>query len=238
MSVEELAVSIERVLASWPEPALHEAITRIEDARDVLAQIGQGSELGELSAAVEGFSQTVEAIASLQQVRERLADVLRAYLMNLGVTAAPVPGQQVRPRPIEAPRSQMLAPTPDPALIAEVQRQGHKLSPDRVVRVARTHDDRVVWLEEGDERSGLRHIMEAKRVFDFERAGIAKDKIVDVVFDALVKGRIAGFIGVDRPVYEVELDGRMRRIAITTGVNGYIVGANPVSKRTRLKESP
>ena len=32
-----------------------------------------------------------------------------------------------------------------------------------------------------------------------------------------------------RPIYEFKYEGKIRRIAITVGDNGYIVGANPVS---------
>ena len=45
---------------------------------------------------------------------------------------------------------------------------------------------------------------------------------------ALQDGRVIGYQGkgVTRPVYAVMYGGRMVRIAITVGSNGYIVGAN------------
>lgn len=43
------------------------------------------------------------------------------------------------------------------------------------------------------------------------------------------KGHIVGYQGkgTGRPIYEVDYNGTKRRVAVTVGSNGYIVGANP-----------
>lgn len=47
--------------------------------------------------------------------------------------------------------------------------------------------------------------------------------------EAVTKGKIVGYQGrgVGRPIYEPPVNGQTRRIAVTTGSNGFIVGANP-----------
>ncbi len=150
---------------------------------------------------------------------------------------AATPPTRTPPAASEPARQPSTPRVPDRELIAEVQRQGHKISPDRVVRIARARDRRVVWLEEGDERRGQGHILSAEKIAAFEGASIPKDRIVDLIFDGLTRGTRVGFSARDRPVYEVEVEGRLCRVAITTGPNGYIVGAHPVSGRTKLRSS-
>lgn len=238
MSVEALAALVEQVLASLPRSRVQAAVTGIEEARAILIEAAQGSDAPELLAAIQGLGHAVEEGTSTLQSCEHLHEALQAYLASLGVAAPSRAAPPTRPKTPEKPRQTVSSSAPDHALIVEVQQRGYKISSDRVVRIARDRDQRVVWLEEGDERSGLRHIMQPKKISNFQRAGIPEDRIVDVVFDALVNGKFVGFMGVDRPVYEVELDGKVSRIAITTGENGYVVGANPVSMRSKLKGLP
>lgn len=235
MSVEELAAAVERVLAARPMSALREAAECLGEAQAVLAEVAHGSSAPELLAAIDGFGHASAELAQAEQCCGRVEVVLRAYLTGLGV-AAPGSAGTARVDSAESIRATGEASGPDQALIAEVRRQGHKISPERVVRIARVRDGRVVWLEEGDDRSGLRHIMEPKKVREFDRTGIPRNRIIDLVFDALVNGSPVGFMGVDRPVYEVETEGRVRRIAITISDNGYIVGANPISMGKKIRK--
>ncbi len=48
---------------------------------------------------------------------------------------------------------------------------------------------------------------------------------------AVTEGKIVGYQGrgTGRPIYEIEYNGKLQRVAVTVGDNGYIVGANPVS---------
>ena len=123
------------------------------------------------------------------------------------------------------------------ALIEEARQQGHKINPDDVVHIGKDRDGKIVWLEEGNERAGLGHMLGDKRVGEFERAGIPKADIGEVAFRAATEGRPIGITGKDLVVYEVEHNGETKRIAVTVGANGFIVGANPVGNRN-LKPLP
>ncbi|WP_019814198.1 hypothetical protein [Saccharomonospora saliphila] len=139
MSVEELATAVDHVLASRPVPALREASECVERARAVLAEVAQGSGAPELLDSVARMSQALDQLASIQRTCDRVEILLRAYLANLSV--APAPGHPAGRQPTAEPLSS--PPSPDAELIAEVRRAGHKISPERVVRIARARDGRV-----------------------------------------------------------------------------------------------
>lgn len=123
------------------------------------------------------------------------------------------------------------------ALIDEAQQQGHKINPDDVVHIGRDRNGKIVWLEKGTENAGLGHMMTDKRVGEFEKAGIPKEDIGEVAFRAATEGKPIGIVGRDRVVYEVEYNGETKRIAVTVGDNGFIVGANPVGNK-KIKPLP
>lgn len=237
MSVRDLAATVEQVLALRPIPALRDAQTCLDDARDTLARTARGSSAPDLLTAVTGLSQATEQLVAVQQACAQVDTALRAYLTTLGVAPTPAPATH-SPTTEPTRPSTPHAPPPDPELIAVVQRQGHKISPDRVVRIVRLPDQRVVWLEEGNDRSGLRHIMEPKRITNFERKDIVEDEIVDAIFDALAHGKPVGVSSTDRIVYEFSHRGHVKRIAISVSTNGYIVGAHPMPMTRKLKPLP
>ena len=98
--------------------------------------------------------------------------------------------------------------------------------------IRRTDDGRIVFLETGDDKAGLAHVI-LKHAPQFIRAGIPIDQIPDAIMTAIMHGRIIGYQGqsLTRPIYEFEFQGRRQYIAITTSENGFIVGANPPKER-------
>jgi len=122
-------------------------------------------------------------------------------------------------------------------LIEEAQQNGHAINPDDVVHIGRDRDGKIVWLEKGNDRAGLEHMTGDKRVAEFEKAGIPKEDIGEVAFRAATEGKPIGITGRDRVVYEVEYNGETKRIAVTVGSNGFIVGANPVGNK-KIKPLP
>ncbi|HCW54409.1 MAG TPA: hypothetical protein DG753_11885 [Clostridium sp.] len=110
-------------------------------------------------------------------------------------------------------------------LLDELSKSGVKYNPDDVIAVTKTVDGKLVWLENGNSKAGLEHIM--SHADDFASKGIPKDQIKNLVMDGLNKGEIIVYQG--RPIYEVIFNGEKHRVAITVGNNGFIVGANPSS---------
>lgn len=118
------------------------------------------------------------------------------------------------------------------ALISSLTARKEKFSKADVIAITKDSSGKVVWLEKGklgDKASGLAHILD-KHLDDFKNQGITKDEIPQYIMTAIKYGKIVGKQGrKGRPIYEFKYEGKPRRIAITIGDNGYIVGANPVS---------
>ncbi|AJP58942.1 hypothetical protein UC34_22370 [Pandoraea vervacti] len=80
----------------------------------------------------------------------------------------------------------------------------------------------------GTSAAGLQHVIEEHGP-EFASMGVSQSQIPEVLIQAVTKGRIVGYqgAGTGRPIYEVSINGKEQRIAITVGSNGYIVGENP-----------
>ncbi len=113
-------------------------------------------------------------------------------------------------------------------LIDELIASGVKVTPANIIFILKGPDGKIVFLETGDEDSGLAHIYGEHKA-DFANKGVSKDEIAPLLQKALTEGTVVGYQGRDqgRPIYEVSWNGKMIRIAITVGSNGYVVGANP-----------
>jgi hypothetical protein len=116
------------------------------------------------------------------------------------------------------------------ALFAELREAGIKHSPEKVVRIAKQADGKIVFLEEGNAEAGLQHILE-EHSLEFADQGIEPDQIPDAIITALTQGKMIGYQGrkKTRAIYEVTFNGNTKYISVTVSDNGYIVGANPRS---------
>ena len=115
-------------------------------------------------------------------------------------------------------------------LVEELADSGAKFSPEKLVRIARTAQGQIVFLEQGTEKSGLQHILQGHAT-DFANSGVAAADVPDLVIKAVTEGKIVGYQGqgMGRPIYEVVFNGAKQLVAVTVGSNGYIVGANPAT---------
>ena len=126
------------------------------------------------------------------------------------------------------------------ALIKSLEGKGIKCNPNDVVVITQDSNGRIVWLEKGKSGangSGLKHIVE-KHEKEFAKQGISKKETPQYLMAAIKNGKIVGHQGrgKTRPIYEFTYKGKKRRVAITSGSNGYIVGANPASVPKEDKE--
>jgi hypothetical protein len=112
--------------------------------------------------------------------------------------------------------------------LAELRVNEIKLTEASLLATGKTPSGQVVFLETGNSKAGLRHIIDKHRA-DFAKAGIPESNIANVVMEAVTRSRPVGFqgIGTGRPIYEIDLNSQTLHIAVTVSNNGFIVGANP-----------
>lgn len=109
----------------------------------------------------------------------------------------------------------------------ELTKLGIKHTAQNIVRIGRNISGKVIFLEKGNQKAGLAHIVSAHGD-DFVKNGIAKGDIADFVFDAAKNGKEVGKQGT-RTIYETTYKGQTKRVAVEVSDNGFIVGANPKS---------
>jgi hypothetical protein len=115
----------------------------------------------------------------------------------------------------------------DPAVIEKLSQSGVKFTPGNVVAAQENGDGQVIFMEAGNSRAGLAHIIDQHDA-QFEQMDIPEGQIPDFVVRGAATGRVVGTQGVDRPIYEFEYEGEQYKVAVTVGSNGFMVGANPV----------
>ncbi|MDR6236879.1 hypothetical protein QE440_004620 [Pseudomonas psychrotolerans] len=111
------------------------------------------------------------------------------------------------------------------SLLDELTANGVKFIPENVIATTR---DSVVFLETGNSKAGLQHIIEAHGS-QFAQMGVPEAQIPEVVMRAASEGKLVGYqgSGIGRPIYELNINGQTQRIAVTVGNNGFVVGENP-----------
>ena len=108
-------------------------------------------------------------------------------------------------------------------LLDELAESGVKYNPEDVIAVTKTVDGKLVWLEKGNEQSGLKHIVNS-HVINFSDRGITDipaflNRVVStnpIKTGSNAKGLFAEYV----------VNGNKYRVAY--GTNGYIVSFYPV----------
>ncbi|HEY9703483.1 MAG TPA: hypothetical protein V6C58_13610 [Allocoleopsis sp.] len=83
----------------------------------------------------------------------------------------------------------------DLSLIAELKRLGIKHNPEKIIRIVKLSDGKIIFLEEGKEGSGgsgLKHILQEHRL-DFSKIGIIAEQIPDLIINAIINGQVIGY---------------------------------------------
>jgi hypothetical protein len=119
----------------------------------------------------------------------------------------------------------------DPNLIARLVASGVRIAPENVVATGTAPGGQTVWMETGNAKAGLVHILDHTR--DFAGIGVSQSDILNVVMGAIATGDIIGVQGKGgnpRDIYRTVVSGQAYGIAIQIGDNGFIVSANPTGK--------
>jgi len=202
-------------MESWIETGLEILGLGAMGAAAVLASMVGAATLGALvivGAAVMG------GMALLGNLGDRLGPGYRDLLQGVAGMALVGAG----------PKAARLGRSSAAALLDELRASGVKFSPDKIVAIGRDPNGKIIFLEIGDSKSGLQHIVN-RHASEFAQVGIKEAEIPAVVIKAITEGRVVGHQGrgTERPIYEVVIKGQRQRFAVTVGNNGYVVGANP-----------
>jgi uncharacterized protein YukE len=157
------------------------------------------------------------SLRRLMPIIRRLGQIIEELKKILGKLRSRGPGHEP-PLPHPPTRQELLD---------ELKRLGIKHNPDAIVKIGKDASGKIIFLEKGNAWAGLQHI--ERHAGEFATVGIPEEKIADVVFEAVAKGTQVGMQRT-RPIYEVVFEGKIYKIAVSVGDNGFIVGANPVGR--------
>ena len=104
-----------------------------------------------------------------------------------------------------------------------------KHTADDIVDIRRLAGGSIAFLEKGNARAGLQHIIQ-RHADDFAKKGIPEVQIPNAIFEALTNGKVVATSGTGRNVrsiYEFIFNGQTHRIGVGIADNGFIVTAFP-----------
>ena len=122
-------------------------------------------------------------------------------------------------------------PKIDKKIVQELKDKGVKFTEKDLIWVFKNKEDQIIFLEKGKDSGGFQHILKHKK--EFLNKGISEQDLANFIMESLKNGKIVGKEG-SRFVYEYTYEGIKQTTAITVGSNGFVVGANPVSKFKKL----
>ncbi|MDF2871221.1 MAG: hypothetical protein K0R05_2796 [Anaerocolumna sp.] len=108
-------------------------------------------------------------------------------------------------------------------LIDELANSGVKYNPDDVVSIIKNSDGKLMWLENGNSKAGLQHILE-RHADDFASQGV--NNIPSLLEDVLSTNPIKTGSNAKGLFADYSLNGNSYRVAY--GTNGYIVSFYPI----------
>ncbi|WP_083571663.1 hypothetical protein, partial [Enterococcus moraviensis] len=109
-----------------------------------------------------------------------------------------------------------------PDLLDELSKSGVKYNPDDVIMVGKDSSGKLLWLEKGNDKAGLKHIING-HVEDFNAKGI--QDIPNFLQDTLKINPIKQGTGPKGPYSVYVIDGQKYTLAY--GNNGFIVSFYP-----------
>ena len=113
-------------------------------------------------------------------------------------------------------------------LLKQLSQNGVKNTTENVVGIGKNSTGKIIFLETGNAKAGLIHILQ-EHGKEFTQAGIAQKDIPKFLMQAALNGKVVD-MQKTRPIFETVFNGVKQRVAITISNNGFIVGANIVSK--------
>lgn len=207
----------------------------VEDIAEIVLTLAGGaiagrllrSTLGRLLARALGRAgalmlRAVTGIATRWAIRETLTDLLQAIADTKIVKAVRATFDETAGKKLESALA-----TDRQHLIDELAKNGVKFTPENIVAIARDSSGRIIFLETGTSKAGLAHII-GEHGSEFAAKGIPEAQIPEFVMRAVTEGTQVGLQGrpPGRPIYQLIFNDKVYKVAVTVGINGFVVGAN------------
>ncbi|MCY7341943.1 MAG: WXG100 family type VII secretion target [Pseudonocardia sp.] len=190
----------------------------------------------------------LELFLALGQIRDRHEEAVQPALTVVSPAAAArmtrLATSFVPPDLVMACAQAVTAPAGTPEaerreLLAQVAAAGHKIDPNETLHIVRAPDGRIVWLEKGNGRSGLSHMLRAERIAQFAGRGVRPEEVSTLAPRAITEGTRLGPVRDGGVAYDVPFGDSRIDIVVVVGSNGYIVTAYPLESRSKLaQETP
>ena len=122
------------------------------------------------------------------------------------------------------------------ALIRELVESGRKVTAENIVAIAKGEAGGIVWMETGDKRAGLIHILE-RHGHDFKNKGIETNQIPNKAIEIATKGELITGTVSAKGQKGVLLKMNEDSFIISIGTNGFIVGCYPIGSSSRYEKT-
>jgi hypothetical protein len=114
-------------------------------------------------------------------------------------------------------------------LFDELGNLGAKFAKEATVGIVKNPKGNISWLEIGNEKAGLMHIMQ-RHSKEFASWGLTNDEQVSKLILETISNGGGKAIGDGAEIFEVTINGAKKQLKVVTGSNGFIVTAHPFSK--------
>ena len=114
-------------------------------------------------------------------------------------------------------------------LFSQLGKQGVKFTEGNAEWITKSKDGNIIWLEEGDNGSGLQHIMLGHST-EFSKWGLNSQQEVSSFIEDAIKSNDYTIRGAGDYIYNVSVNGISKQMEVVISNNGYIVTAHPYSK--------
>ncbi|MBA4492902.1 hypothetical protein ACFO25_08565 [Paenactinomyces guangxiensis] len=112
-------------------------------------------------------------------------------------------------------------------LFDELEAKGVKFSREASVGITRTPSGKITWLETGNSKAGLQHIME-RHSKEFSSWGLNnQDEVANLILETVTTKN--GVQQGGATIYDVVVGGKPRKLKVVISENGFIVTAHPFS---------
>ncbi|WP_229031033.1 hypothetical protein, partial [Lactiplantibacillus plantarum] len=121
--------------------------------------------------------------------------------------------------------NKLVTPKKKKELAAFIAKKKYKYTPEDVLAITRGSDGKLYWLEKGNDRAGLKHILKNHEGHFVDR-GVTKKDIPKLLDKALRSKAIKRGVSKKGPYADYNINGKVYRVAY--GDNGFVVSFYPM----------